>query len=380
MPVGRRVAAACALWLRACGRTEPSPEPRTDLVDLALQGSRLEELDAAALERALEGNPLDLSARAKLLGYYGMVRFTSATARNRRQTHVLWVIRNQPECELAGGGFMDLLPRNDEDYAQGKAIWLEHARNHPAETGILKNAAAFLSLEDPADAEALLKKGAVLEPHNPTWDMSLGHLHQLGMVRASPAGRRERAAAALADYQRALRKTCPTKGLLRWAKKRVGLCSCERDDVLPSLTSVALEADQIDEARRSAQEILERGREEERHDPGAAELQSTMRADGAHKAHIVLGRLALRAGDLATARAELLAAGHVAAHGSPVLMSFGPDMKLADELLERGERETVLQYFELCRAFWTMGAQRLGDWGRAVRAGGRPDFGPSLNR
>ena len=40
--------------------------------------------------------------------------------------------------------------------------------------------------------------------------------------------------------------------------------------------------------------------------------------------------------------------------------------------------EAVLQYFELCRKFWSMGGERLDEWIKNVKAGLAPDFGANL--
>ena len=72
-----------------------------------------------------------------------------------------------------------------------------------------------------------------------------------------------------------------------------------------------------------------------------------------HHGHLTLGRVSLMSGDLAGARSELIAAGQTS--GSPQLCSFGPNMRLAQDLFRAGERDIVLQYFELCRRFWRMG-------------------------
>ena len=53
-------------------------------------------------------------------------------------------------------------------------------------------------------------------------------------------------------------------------------------------------------------------------------------------------------------------------------------MILAKDLLEKGERETVLEYFSLCRKFWTMGKKSLDEWTQAVKDGQVPNFGPNL--
>jgi hypothetical protein len=64
--------------------------------------------------------------------------------------------------------------------------------------------------------------------------------------------------------------------------------------------------------------------------------------------------------------------------GGGTLSSFGPNMTLAKELLEKGESATVLQYFELCRKFWTF-SNRMDPWIEAIHKGQVPDFGANLN-
>jgi hypothetical protein len=86
--------------------------------------------------------------------------------------------------------------------------------------------------------------------------------------------------------------------------------------------------------------------------------------------------VALAAGDLAAAKRHLLAAG--ATPGSPVLNSFGPNMTLAKELLERGETQTVLGDFVLCAKFWRSDRGRLKAWTDAVKAGIAPNFRANL--
>jgi hypothetical protein len=49
---------------------------------------------------------------------------------------------------------------------------------------------------------------------------------------------------------------------------------------------------------------------------------------------------------------------------------------LARDLLEKSERQVVLDYFELCRKFWNNG--RLDQWSQQVKDGKIPDFGTSL--
>ncbi|HEY1494167.1 MAG TPA: redoxin domain-containing protein, partial [Candidatus Solibacter sp.] len=109
----------------------------------------------------------------------------------------------------------------------------------------------------------------------------------------------------------------------------------------------------------------------------AAQLLALPRSDpnygsAIHTGNIVLGRVALKKGDVEQANRRLLAAANTP--GSPTLNSFGPNWNLAQELLAKGERETVLAYIDLCRKFWKMENGRLDSWAAAIRDGGSPNF------
>lgn len=69
-----------------------------------------------------------------------------------------------------------------------------------------------------------------------------------------------------------------------------------------------------------------------------------------HDGNQWLGLIRVRQGDVEGAKAYLLAAG--LSPGSPQLDSFGPNMMLAKELLERGERLVVAEYIDLIARFW----------------------------
>ena len=63
--------------------------------------------------------------------------------------------------------------------------------------------------------------------------------------------------------------------------------------------------------------------------------------------------------------------------GSPQLDTFGPNMSLASELLDRGETAAVIEYFKLCSNFWNGEFSQLTVWENDVRNGRRPRFGPN---
>ena len=94
-------------------------------------------------------------------------------------------------------------------------------------------------------------------------------------------------------------------------------------------------------------------------------------------ANLVLGRIAMRKGNIEDAKRYLMAVGKCPA--TPDLQNYGPNMSLAKDLLEKGERQAVLGYFELCRKFWLNGSAQLDQWSQQVRDGKIPDFGPNLS-
>jgi len=137
--------------------------------------------------------------------------------------------------------------------------------------------------------------------------------------------------------------------------------------MLDEVTKAAVRAGAFDKAAEYAQELLSEA---------AKNADDPNYGNAIHDGNTVLGRVALRQGNVGKARMLLLEAGRTP--GSIQLNSVGPDMTLALELLEKGERDVVLQYFALCRRFWASGAHQLDAWSTTVREGGIPKFGANL--
>ena len=138
----------------------------------------------------------------------------------------------------------------------------------------------------------------------------------------------------------------------------------ERSFNLPRLAKAALKADAVDKASSYAHELL------------GSDTTDPNYGQALHDGNMVLGVIALRQGNVPEAKGYLLESAK--SKGSATLNSFGPNMLLAKALLEKGERDVVLEYFESCRSFWTMGAKQLDAWTATVRGGGIPAFGANL--
>ncbi len=88
-----------------------------------------------------------------------------------------------------------------------------------------------------------------------------------------------------------------------------------------------------------------------------------------HNAHTVLGRIALDKGNVAGAKEELLASLKVLSPGN-----FQPQRVLAQDLLDKGEREAVIDFFEKMRPVWQSDQGAIDHYIRLAKSPGHPDI------
>jgi hypothetical protein len=311
------------------------------------------------LEEGLKTKPNDQTAREKLIRHYFIASLTSRSPEieEKREQHILWLIEHHPESELAGSPEASILPMgsdgDSEGYKRGKQLWLQQVEKHPEDKAIVSHAAHFVGLNDPRTGRELLEKALALDPGDFQSAGSLAQSYEMeGRWGKSPEEKVALMKKALEIRERALD---PSPGLMRF----YGL-----DDV----AKTAFETGDIAKAERYAREVLQIAQEFK---------EDWNYGNAVHYGNIVLGRIALRHDDLSLAKQYLLAAGETP--GSPQLNSFGPTMVLAKELLEKGERETVLAYLQSCAKFWKMGGDQLQNWMATIRGGGTPDFRMNLH-
>jgi len=314
--------------------------------------------EAVALEAGLITNPDNLTARERLITYYfyQLIASRSSVLEEKREKHVFWLIEHHPESELAGSPEAEIMPMgfsgSIEGYGRGKQLWLLQVETYPDNQQILRNAARFLSLSDGKLAKDLLEKASALDPSDAETTSSLAQSYDHErMESTSPENKAALAKKSLSLRERALEKT---PGEQRFYE-------------LGPAAKSALEAGEPEKAKQYASELLE----------SAPKFKNDWNYGNAlHEGNIVLGRIALQRGDIARAKEHLLAAGQTP--GSPQLDSFGPNMTLAKELLEKGERDTVLNYLQSCAKFWKMSGDKLRTWSATIKGGGTPDFGANL--
>jgi len=136
-------------------------------------------------------------------------------------------------------------------------------------------------------------------------------------------------------------------------------------DTPTSLTELAkaeFESGDDETARRDAQRAVD----------GAAELAKRNPQQAAtliNRGNSVLGRIALARGDVAQARERLRASLQFAAPASINFSVAGPDLSLAEDLVDAGERDAVIEYLEASRQFWPYDRGLTGHYIRSIKAG-----------
>jgi tetratricopeptide (TPR) repeat protein len=202
-------------------------------------------------------------------------------------------------------------------------------------------------------AQQCIARAKALDPQNPAHASTMAQFYQTQAKASQSAEEKmEWWRKALVELEQAVELTPDPE---------------ERFSRLTNLTKNAFEAGELAKAETRANQLLAL----------AAEFRSSWNYGNAvHHGNLVIGRILLRRGEIEAAKRRLLEAGGTP--GSAQLDSFGPNMSLAKELLERGEKEIVLGYFQRCASFWKMDYGKLARWRAEVEAGRIPNFGANL--
>lgn len=306
------------------------------------------------LEQRVKSNPEDADARDALLQLYATqsIHFMPLSEASKAVgPHALWLIEHRPSSDFLGYA-APFLSSDPEVFRQAAALWTKQVEQDPDDPVVLEHAGLFFAISDRARAEELFVRVLQLEPGQTMIATMLTTLYKLDEDQATTPGQK----AAI-------------------AQKRVGVMQNSLDhanldnffDGLISMAQAEFDANHLGSAEQYAHELL---------DSSSGFKQQWNYGNAIHMGNLILGRIRLRQGRIADAKDYLLASGRTP--GSPQLDSFGPNMSLAKELLEKGESQVVLEYFDFCGKFWLIGQDQLNDWRAAVKQGKIPDFGANL--
>jgi tetratricopeptide (TPR) repeat protein len=305
---------------------------------LLYSGKSLSKQKVEELEATLRKTPDKLDERVVLIGFYSANEKT-AQDRTRLRTHVLWMIENHPEHASTGEPSLRDLPSDPEGNAQILTLWEKNLESRGNDLAVLKNAEKFFFGKNPAIADRLIHRIAEKEPDNRDWPNELAQLYRMfgipGENITDPAAR------AAEAYKRVLALTRNPAA---------------RETLAGDMAEAAFRVGDF---------------------PAAAQLAKIHLAGKDHtatqRANTILGRVALRSGDMTAAKRYLLDSSAPEA-GKDVLLA-GPTMILAKELLEQGEKEAVLQYLQNCLKIWPRGQGALEIWINDIQHDKIPKFG-----
>jgi tetratricopeptide (TPR) repeat protein len=298
----------------------------------------LPKAKVAQLEGDVRTHPDNIDDRLSLIGYYSWNGKT-AVDRLRLRSQVLWMLENHPEHAATAEPALRDLPDDPEGNIEILKLWRKNLEARGDNFNVLKNAEKFFFSKDPAEAERILHLLYEKEPLNREWATELCRLYTMfGIPGEENADAGKTAAEA---YHRVLEVTRDPR------------------------SQIALAGDMADADFRAGN--LQ----------GAAALAKiyldSSDRPAIQRANTLLGRVALRTGDTAGAKQYLLDSAKPAA-GLYVAVS-GPMLILAKELLEKGQRDIVLQYLQTCLTLWPRGEEVLHIWIDDLHNGRTPDFG-----
>lgn len=312
-------------------------------------------LEAFDAENHLDRDPDDLCLRSVLLYYYDRTNMpkTDLTAR-RCRAHAIWIIAHYPESDIAGDYVVrQSLAPDSEAFHYGTMLWREHIGREPVDARVLANAAAWFEEINTAAAEKWLERAHAIDENSQTIAVRLAEFYVLRSLEStrSTDDRTAYSHKSLSIYE----------DLLGNATGPIFL------DILSGAAAAALRAGLHNKAEMLATELIQ----------ASIEFPADgYYGDAVHFGHIILGQVSLFRGEIASAERHLMLAGRTP--GSAVLRSFGPDMGLANGLLDVGRAQVVVEYLHLCASFWEPATVQV--WIAEIEASIRPDFGPNLDR
>ena len=307
---------------------------------------KLSEVDVHNLERFAGSEGLGERVHKKLLIYFGEKSQNDPEARSKFYEQVYSQIRLHPDFKDIEVDYHAVIYRsmNEEAFETGKKLWLEQTQINNSVSQVQANAGWYFQANGENElAEKFLIATVKLEPKSQL------RAENLGLFYNSLS--RQKTGADCANY---LKKS------LFWLEKGQSLGTSSYN--LSVMAFIAFESKSFVKAQKFAQLTLDSGFEQT--DPVSL-----------HYGNILLGRLALRSKDTSQAKKHLLESVKFP-KGSK--FQGEPNMSLAKELLEKGEKNAPLQYFQLCNRFWLSGKNQLKEWTVLVKQGKIPDFGQSL--
>ncbi len=315
-------------------------------MDFEREGRNLTPEKAAELEECIKNNPDDIRSRSLLLLYYAGKR--DELNKTKRKQMNLWLVENHPEADVLNRSYGNC---PDPEIAEA---WKAQVKKNPDNPHVLLNAGNNFTGKNIDLAIECYEHGKEIDSNNSEWDRRLGEIYKFKMIQSTGKERELAAQKSLSAYENVYNKI--------GSKSFPGIAKM---NILPDMGKAAVEAGELDKAADYANQML----------AYASKPAGNFYSDdglSVYYGNFVLGMVAVKKDDIKSACEYLLKAGET--KGSPTLVSFGPNLNLAKELLEHGERDTVAAFLKQCREFWTSGRDKCDIWIKEIEEGKTPDF------
>ncbi len=355
-----------------------------------------------AVSRLEKDKAISLLTRVRLLGFFDVHKETSPETKAQHQKLVLWFIDRFPAARFTGSEHLRLDPELDgEKYDEAKELWATQVEKDPDNWFVRGNAASFAIHEDLSAAETTYKKiieiieaqdradmekddtvvanikevvaeieeetfeGEItkivedddggetiyvtfkaqmkrdqltpksVDPNKPYWLKRLANLNTIKMRQASSDADKQAAGEqCLAYYDQALKLL--TKDV-------------DKMHLLRDVPNLAFETGDMERATTYCEDLLElaMGNKDKDKEDNKSNWDY---ANAVHRANVILGRIALKAGDTDKAAEHLEKAAKAIlpsiVQEKATMMGF--DTSLAKELMKTDKKDSVMKFLVIC--------------------------------
>jgi hypothetical protein len=278
---------------------------RAVAVEQALKATRLTAEQIADLEQQVKVNSDDAQLRVSLLGALD-------EQPDKAFPHLMWFIENRPEHPILSSGFaLNVIARNPNRAEDAKNAFRKQMASRGANATLCIIAAELFWYDDRPFAAEMARAAVQLKPN----DKRIRHAAAY-TLRHCPGCTEE------ASSNKRVAIELETDPYLKWHE-------------MIDLPEFAIAAGELQIAKECADQVLE--------------LLSIYRSrgdygDAINRAHTALGRIALRNGDIESARYHL---GQSCIDiASAVNCSFGPELHLVEDFINFGYPQYVFDYLD----------------------------------
>lgn len=283
------------------------------IMTILINGRTLSKLDRDACEITISNEPDDLESRLKLIAFFGEQKKVYL---DELVHHAVWIIEKYPDrniCKLILPQLAGIVDIDRKHFSKIQDIWDAQMSSPDASPGTFLNAATFFELNQ----NLLLAKQALIKALSidPTKTKTLRELSRVYQLIGVPHELEK----ALVLSEIAVEAESETIHNLR---------------NLQQVAKLSLQLGDLVKARSAAASLLELSRKQDSH---TASFFS-------HVANTILGNICFKTGEIEAARELLARSAQI--DSSFMIFFFGPDLTLANELLDAGDLTAVKEFLE----------------------------------